>query len=70
MAEIERLRAQNTHLLNLLLKQNGMSAVGQPLPDVHNNPKMVMRQRMADLERRRWEEWYGTLAASKPKAES
>jgi len=56
-AEIERLRAENRHLLNLLLKQNGMAAVGERMPDVHNNPKITMRQRASQMEANAWREW-------------
>jgi hypothetical protein len=70
MDEVRELREENRHLLNMLLQSRGLPSVGERLPDVHSNPVVRMRARAASIERQRWEEWYGSVAAAQPKTEA
>jgi len=61
--ENECLREENRHLLNCLLRMQGISAVGQPMPDARNNPRVTLRQRAGKLEADAWSRWYGNVSS-------
>ncbi len=66
--ELVELRAENRHLLNLLLKQNGHLGVGeQPAQMPKRTPPMPMWKRAQQLEAQAWAEYEGSVNAAQSK---